>query len=74
MGYGKGGAAYAKNGHGGNKEIRALLKKSGADYAENFQFSILEVTDLNANENHVIGREAHWKNVLKSRGFGYNQN
>jgi len=67
-------AAYANTGHGGNKEIKALLKKMGASYARNFQFSILEVTDLNANENHAISREMHWKKVLMSREFGYNKN
>lgn len=67
-------AAYANTGHGGNKELKKLLKQKGVDYTQYFQFSILEVTDLNANEDHVIGREAHWKNVLKSREFGYNKN
>jgi hypothetical protein len=67
-------AAYANTGHGGNKELKKLLKQKGADHTRNFQYSILEVTDLNANEDHVIGREAHWKNVLMSRKFGYNQN
>jgi hypothetical protein len=66
--------AYVKTGHGGNKEIKALLKQKGANYAWNFQFSILEVTDLNANEDHAIKREAHWKKVLLSREFGYNKN
>lgn len=65
-------AAYANNGHGGNKDLRALLKLKGADYAKYFQFSILEVIDLNANEKHVLSRESHWKDVLLSRKFGYN--
>jgi group I intron endonuclease len=67
-------ATYAKNGHGGNKDLKALLKKKGAGYPKNFQFSILEVTDLNANEEHIIERENHWKNLLMSREYGYNQN
>ena len=58
-----------------NKEIKELpKKKKGADYSRNFQFSILEAVDINANENHVFSREAHWKKVLLSREFGYNKN
>jgi len=66
--------AYAKNGHGGNKELRQLLRKKKIDHAENFQFSLLEVCDLNASSDYVIQRETHWKNVLKSREFGLNIN
>jgi hypothetical protein len=65
---------YAKNGHGGNKELRALLGKKGAKHASLFQFSLLEVCDLNSSEEDVIGRESHWKNVLLSREFGLNKN
>ena len=65
---------YAKDGHGGNKELRSVLKEEGIGYAEYFQFAILEVCDLNANDDYVISRESHWKNVLKTREFGYNSN
>ncbi len=65
---------YAKNGHGGNKELRALLKKKGVNHASLFQFSLLEVCDLNSSEEDVIGKESHWKNVLLSREFGLNKN
>ncbi len=67
-------AVYAKNGHGGNKELRELLRKKKADHAEFFQFSLLEICDLNSSDDYVISREVHWKNVLKSREFGLNQN
>ena len=66
--------AYAKSGHGGNKELRALLKQEGIEYAKNFQFAILEVCDLNANDDYVISRESHWKSSLRTREFGYNSN
>ena len=33
--------AYAKNGHGGNAELRMLLQDEGAAHADNFQYSIL---------------------------------
>lgn len=66
--------AYARTGHGGNKELRELLARRGAGHAENLQFSILEVCDLNAGDEFVIGRESHWKDVLKTREFGLNSN
>ena len=66
--------AYTKNGHGGNKELRKLLNTKGQDHVENFQYSILEVCDINANDEYIISRETHWKNVLCSREFGYNKN
>ena len=66
--------SYAKNGHGGNKELRALLRKKGKDHARHFQFSLLEVCDINSSDEHIIGRETHWKDVLRSREFGLNAN
>lgn len=77
--YGGGGiwqrwSTYAKNGHGGNKELRAILRETGNDHAQHFQFSLLEICDLNSSDEYVIGRECHWKNVLLSREFGLNEN
>jgi hypothetical protein len=66
--------AYVATGHGGNKELKVLLSEKGSECARNFQFSILEVCDLNASQEHVVGRETHWKDVLLSREFGYNCN
>lgn len=66
--------AYAKTGHGGNKELRELLNREGQDYAKNFQFSLVEVCDINANPDYVISRECHWKDVLMTREFGLNWN
>jgi hypothetical protein len=66
--------AYAKNGHGGNKELRKHLREKGGTHAEHFQFSLLEVCDLNSSDDYVIERETHWKTVLKSREFGLNKN
>ena len=60
--------------HGGNKEIKALLKNKGYNYSSNFQFSILEICDLNASKDYIISRESHWKNVLLTRKFGLNKN
>lgn len=67
-------AAYAKNGHGGNKELRALLREKSKTHAEHFQFSLLEVCDLNSSDEYILEREAHWKTVLKTREFGLNKN
>ena len=66
--------AYAKTGHGGNKELKALLQEKGQDYVQCLQLSVLEVCDLNASKDYVISREVHWKDVLRSREFGYNDN
>ena len=65
---------YAKTGHGGNKELRKLLHDKGPEYANNFQFSLVEVCDINASADYIISRESHWKDALLSREFGYNYN
>jgi hypothetical protein len=66
--------AYAETGHGGNKELRELLKDEGETYALNFIITILEVIDLNASMDYVAGRECHWKDALLTRQYGYNSN
>ena len=53
---------------------KALLREHADDYVQHLQFSVLEVCDLNASKDYVISRETHWKNVLRSREFGYNEN
>lgn len=67
-------ADYAKNKHGGNKELQHLIARGGEGYAENFQFSILEVCDRDASDDFIISRETHWKSVLRTREFGLNAN
>lgn len=66
--------AYEDSGHGGNKELRDLLNVKGSEYSKNFQFTILEVVDVNASQEYVTGRESHWKDALLTRKFGYNSN
>ena len=66
--------SYATTGHGGNKELRELLQTRGKEYAQFFQFSLLEICDINASDEYVISRETHWKEVLRSREFGLNWN
>jgi hypothetical protein len=65
---------YAKNGHGGNKELKKLISEKSLEYASNFQFSILEVRPNITEDRVITAREAHWKSILKSREFGYNEN
>jgi len=65
---------YAENGHGGNKELRDVLKSKGEKYALNFIFTILEVIDLNASKDYISTRECHWKDALLTRQYGYNSN
>ena len=67
-------SSYAANGHGNNRELRQLIEKSGINYAEYFQFSILEIRSTTTDDQEIIKRETHWKQMLKSREFGYNDN
>jgi len=77
--YGDGGfwarwSDYSISGHGGNVGLLELLGREGLAYTQNFRFSILEVCDSSASKDDVISREVHWKVVLASHKFGYNQN
>lgn len=62
---------YLQTCHGGNK----LLKELGTDYIkENFYFTILETFNKDTDKQIIIDRESHWKEVLQTRKFGYNEN
>ena len=65
---------YAKDGHGGNVELRELLRLNGSDYKYNFKYSILEVCNMNLGNEYIIQRETHWKEVLLTRKYGLNKN
>ena len=65
---------YAKNGHGGNVELKELLSKNGDDYRYNFKYSILEICNMNLGNDYIIQRESYWKEVLLTRKFGLNKN
>ena len=65
---------YAKDGHGGNVELKALLRENGENYKYNFKYSILEVCNMNLGNEYIIRRENHWKEVLLTREFGLNLN
>ena len=66
--------AYSQSGHGGNAELRAVLKANGPRYASNFQFAVLEIADTHASTEEVLARESYWKDVFKCREHGYNAN
>lgn len=66
--------AYSDNGHGGNKELKRLLKEKGADYAANFQYGVLEIADTHTGPDQVMARESHWKDLLQTRVHGLNEN
>jgi hypothetical protein len=66
---------YADAPHGGNNGLIELLAASGEAYAENFQFSILEILDPRVKEDYKSDRENYWKRVLCSYSpLGYNDN
>ena len=66
---------YVNNGHGGNKELVALVEREGFDYVrENFQYSILENYNAKVDDHIILERESWWKETLQSRVWGYNSN
>lgn len=67
-------ASYAQNGHGGNVELKELLKENGEEYKYYFKYSILEICNMNLGNEHIINRENYWKEVLLTRQFGLNKN
>lgn len=67
-------AEYAKNGHGGNVELKELLRENGDDYKFNFKYSVLEICNMSLGNEYIINRENHWKEVLMTRKFGLNKN
>lgn len=60
-------SAYAKNGHGGNSELKSLDPST-------LQFSILEIVPATTTADGVIECENRWKEKLGTRQFGLNKN
>lgn len=76
--YGKDGvlgrwSEYARTGHGGNKQLKALLTKH-SDYAKHFKFTLLRGLEKTLTKKEVISEETLWKIKLGSRVFGLNEN
>ena len=68
-------SSYVENGHGGNKELIALVREKGLEYVQQyFQYSILENYNARIDDHVVLKRESWWKETLQSRKFGYNDN
>lgn len=63
--------SYAKNGHGGNVELRGL---DFAHIQQHFRYSILDIYKSTVNDTTILERESWWKRVLMTRTFGYNSN
>lgn len=68
--------SYAENGHGHNKELKALVEEKGLEYVKNnFRYSILDIYKSTTDDEAIIARESWWKNILLTRGdYGYNAN
>ncbi|MBB6405173.1 GIY-YIG nuclease family protein [Arthrobacter sp. AZCC_0090] len=71
---------YARDGHGGNVELRALAYDSAAgeavktDHARLFIFSLLRVFGPSTPSSDVDAAESHCKDALMTRQFGLNRN
>jgi hypothetical protein len=51
------------------------IDHEGREYARmNLRFALLEFWSMRTSDEHVLAREAYWKDVLLSRKFGYNKN
>lgn len=65
---------YARNGHGGDKELKKLVEKDRGYARKYFQFGLLEICNRTAGNDEVARREKHWKDLLLTKKFGYNKN
>ena len=66
---------YVANGHGGNVELKRIVKENGFDYIKkNFQYVILENYNAKVDDSYILSREKWWKKTLLSIQFGYNDN
>ena len=62
---------YINTRDGGNKELRELDREH---IEQHFWFSILEIFKSTTDDYTIRDRENWWKQVLQTRGFGYNAN
>ncbi len=66
---------YIVNVHGGNKGLKDIVNSKGFDYIKKyFQYYILENYNAKMDDNYILKREKWWKDTLKSREFGMNEN
>jgi len=64
-------AAYARDGHGGNKLLKHLIGKDSA-YPEAFSYSILQILPKSFARSEVLAWEQRYKEKLGSRATGLN--
>lgn len=66
---------YAQTGgHGGNRQLEALLSEKGSSYASNFSWIVLETLSLKITPKEAVKRESLYKDKFLTRQFGYNDN
>ena len=67
---------YSRNGHGGNIELKALMKSPTLDYCrKNFRVALLEYRPSPTPDEIIVARETFWKKILLTRGkHGLNRN
>lgn len=66
--------AYAKNGHGDDKDLNELIAEDPTYAVDHFQWTILELLPIDISAEKAIERESIWKIKLGTRKFGYNNN
>lgn len=50
---------YANRGHGGNRDLKSLLREMAGSDIEELQFSVLEIADIRASVDEIRERESH---------------
>jgi hypothetical protein len=65
-------AAYAHDGHGGNSQLKRLLRNKA--YPAAFSYSVLQIVPRTMPRAEVIALEARFKDKLGSRATGLNSN
>jgi len=71
--WGRWNSYVSTNGHSGNKQLKELIAKK-ADYAKNFQFSVLMILPKTITADQAIEKERLFKNKLGTNSFGLNSN
>lgn len=60
--------SYVASGHGGNAELRKLVKNPSLDYCRaHFRFALLEHRPARTPDDIILGRETFWKRILLTR-------
>ena len=67
---------YTDTGHGGNVELRKIVKSADLKYCRaNFRFALLEHRLSKTPDDIILAREEYWKRILRTRGDrGLNRN